>query len=309
MFTAELWYWSGPPLPSSGLALDEELVTEQIHRAETLPDVDVLVIGDSAALFAVDTSLLGHLMDGCRAESLATIGFVGPVGYAGILQRFFGRGRTASTLLVLVHGLTLQREPGWAGWEQFIRDGGPSRRPGLVGARDKILHDVIYRVIFYPLKGAYGAYYGSAAQFRAFVSQSSGSGIAPSHGRGPTDFGSGVYLFASSQLWREGLSALADVVRAARLKRVFIALAPIPSSWYAAPSEETRSAMLDEVQATLKLSDSTRLPLPPAMDGTDFANSFYLNEIGREHYTHALADVLSDSSCVGDSPARSPTPE
>src|SRR5215813_573698 len=61
--------------PESGHAarrdLESIVIEGQIERARTIPEADVLILGDSSALMGIDADDLGRELGGKRVESLA----------------------------------------------------------------------------------------------------------------------------------------------------------------------------------------------------------------------------------------------
>ncbi|MCX7825846.1 MAG: hypothetical protein N2689_09845 [Verrucomicrobiae bacterium] len=262
--------------------------------------MDLLLIGDSSALMGVDTPLLGKLISS-RVESLATIGMFSPVGYARMLGLYLDRGRKPRTLLFLLHPGVLNYQLEWAEVESYGIDDQRAKQPEQPlwkAARDKLLHEIAYRVIAYPLRGAYGRFYGSASRFQAWLLDHQGSAVDPAlptdlEARPLTDEAEKLRLVKFSPLMKEKLASLADIVDRVSPSNTFVGLTPIANRLRDPLVERAVTENLRTLANCLHLPADHALPLPMSVpDG--MCVGWHLTEQGRDFYTRKLAEILRD---------------
>lgn len=302
---AELWYRSDPFPWSTQLASDTyDILYEQVTRAKSLPDVDVLILGDSTALMDVDAARLSDLLN-CRVESLATVGYVGPAGYGALLDTYIDRGRSTRELLVLVSPVTLALPEQWD-WARIIReDGGLPPlvpQPPVIGAMEKVRTELLYKVVYYPYNlGPYGAFYGGYQQFRKYIQTHHGSAVDPTppQGRDPYNAGYPPYLFERSSWWRDNLPGLANAIGRFDVSRTFLTFTPITGNYESTATLESRAEALDEVAGVLGLARTNLLALPSSLPTPLFASGFHLNERGRALYTELVGNILYQQKVCG----------
>jgi hypothetical protein len=96
----EVWAFHNP---TARYTIDETLLDAQLHRSWSGRPVSYLFTGDSSGLVGVDAPLLSELLGGEPLESLATMGSVGPAGWAEMARRFVESGGEVRTLIFLIH--------------------------------------------------------------------------------------------------------------------------------------------------------------------------------------------------------------
>jgi hypothetical protein len=285
---AEAYARLSPPrvLPTG---IESTVVAEQMARARSLGDVDILTIGDSSALMDVDQRQLRAALGGTRAESLATVGWVGPAGYGQLLDRFRDGGGRASTVLVLMHGATLkveERTYSETGMEAAVLE--RSARPDrLLLARERLWQAWSTDAIDFPLPGVYGHVYGGARLLARALHEGAGSLIDPN---APLD-GGGLepFRYALSDAFAKRLPALGAALRRGSWN-VVCAVTPIPASMEDDESRRTRQRV---VRTLVEALGCRALELPSQLPDRWFATTTHLSVAGRGEYTRQLARTLS----------------
>jgi hypothetical protein len=157
-------------------------VFEQMVRARSIGSVDLLLIGDSSCLTGIDVDRLSERL-GKRVASLCSIGYLGPAGYALLLQSFAQSGSRYKQLILAMHPDSMIRDESWHSWTYFVRRGGPTEPRGLwqwiLTGLQLAERSYLSTLVRFPMRGAFGLYYGSAESMREAVSRS-GMMIEPS---------------------------------------------------------------------------------------------------------------------------------
>jgi hypothetical protein len=272
-----------PPRPD----LESIIVEGQRARAHTISDLDLLVIGDSSALMDVDAVRLGTALGGKRVESLATIGYVGPAGYARLLADYASAGHPVPTVIVLMHGVSLalsNSEIGERGFEAMVLE--PARRclPGT--AQNVIYQHVLAPALDLPLPGAYGRFYGGAAGLVAALRDNHGTLIDPNEL--PARPAAVPFLLSTGVATR--LEVLRRTLALIRPRRVVVAVSPIPARAVGSRTEAKREVL--SAQLAGRIGAETPLNLPSYLSDELFASVTHLNAGGRRIYTDLLAAEL-----------------
>ena len=277
------------PLPANP---DGVVAATQISRAETMPSAELLVLGDSSAMTDVDVDVLGRELGVTSAESLATLGFVGPAGYATLVERLTARHVHPQVLVLLVH-----RESLVFGEDVFARS--PYERAALGAAPDTVasvlrdtktaLAGVMRTVVPLPLVGPWGATYGSPGDLRRHIERHHGTMVDPTPMRPRS--GGGVYGYRLSEAVARRLPRLADAIAAAAPRCFALGLTPVPGG-HATHDLQQRHTVLARVAELLRVAPTTMLELPPALADDLFATSAHLNAEGRRVYTPLVAAAV-----------------
>ena len=275
------------PLPRRDL---ESIVVEgQMARARTIPDADVLILGDSSALMGIDADQLGRELGGKRVESLATIGFVGPAGFAHLLDETATAGHHFGTVVLVLHGVSLaldERVFGRLGFEAMA-EGHEKRGRWPTWVRDAIYDRWVATVLDLPLPGSFGRSYGRPADLAAALREHHGSLVDPNTFARST---SEPFRFQLSPAVATRLDAFASTWARRGTGKLLLLITPIPESRVGPDTLETRATTAAEVQE--RLGGATQLPLPASMPDADFASLTHLDAEGRARYTALLAREL-----------------
>ncbi len=285
------WTWDRRhPMENPNVA-ERVIVAEQIERARTMGPADILILGDSSALMGVDAGRLGQLL-GRRVESLATLAWVGPAGYARLLSEY--SSRTPVPVLVflfnpvalLITDAAFQK----FGYEREVL-GTPQRLGAsfLEAARYSLYVHVIMRLVVLPLPGLYGREYGWPPRLGARLREHHGSLVDPNIFKDEP----AAAAFVIGQPFARRLPLLRDAIVAARARNVYLALTPIPSTGVSPDVDASRLAASTSIATQLGLSaKDALLPLPTSLPSEMFAVSTHLAAAGQIRYTETLADVL-----------------
>src|SRR2546421_598668 len=124
----------------------------------TVGTPDMAFIGDSSCLMGFHVSSLQGLLPTQRIESFCSMGYVGPAGYAAIIDKMVARGATPKKLIIAMHPVQFAREKSWNGWVNFVRDDPlavPVRVDYPKGGLDYLRTSWLERMIYNPLPGTY----------------------------------------------------------------------------------------------------------------------------------------------------------
>lgn len=295
--TVALWQQQQPAsLPIVSGQMEREIIRTQIARADTLPDsVDILIVGDSSGLMGIDPLALGAGLGGARVESVATLGFVGPRGYAALLERMLRRGVRPARVLITLHPASLDRRETWAHYARFaekgIREAAPPSEM-FAGVRARLLA-IADPILFLPMPGPLGDFYGSTAALGTFMRTHHGSAIDSSGPLREPMF-PGPQLVIINDLFRAALPRLAKATAAMGAHRFRVVLMPQPDWALSGAVLASRAAACDEIEHALGLDPDRRLgPLPDELPGSLLASNTHPNPAGRQYYTRLLAEVMS----------------
>ncbi|MEY9565111.1 hypothetical protein ABH978_000950 [Bradyrhizobium ottawaense] len=161
--------------------IETYIVLEQIRRSERLPASDLAFLGDSSCLFGIHVPTLLHAFPGSDVEAFCTIGYVGPDGYAAMLDKMIARGRQPKKLVLVFNPIQFERDPRWNEWPTFIRTDRFEVPSGLTFPAGGLeyIRLLMERAVYTPLPGAYAIYYGGKDQFISTIWSEHGSAIDP----------------------------------------------------------------------------------------------------------------------------------
>jgi hypothetical protein len=289
------------------LSIDHFIVLEQVQRAAALPAAKIAFFGDSSCLMGIDPPLIERVLDLHAVESFCSIGFLGPAGYAQMLAGLIERNAAPNVLVLMFHPAVFRREPAWEGWPAFVKNGA---RPVTVplefprSGLDYVEFEWLGRLIYSPLPGAYGLYYGSEAQFRSAIRARQGAAVDPSTGLNvssvqalhavPTPPSGTPANFGWNQAYKDALNILADTIRNLPPQtRVFLVVSPVPDSSFRAETEAERTERVTEIAAALGIGADHILKTPETMFAAFFSGYTHLNRWGQSVFTSALAKELA----------------
>jgi hypothetical protein len=288
------------PAPATDEDMANLVVGAQMRRAERLGPADLLVLGDSSGLMGVDAARMERPL-GRRVQSLATVGYVGPAGYARMLDRVATHTTERPQVLLLLSPVSLAiDEAGFAtkglGLETKVL-AGPTVAPRESEVRPV---ELIYARLFAPLirapmPGRLGFHYGWPEDVARALDDGHGTLIDPNRFeeasvQRPT-------RFEVTPAVEARMRVLAVALRAHARAPLF-AFTPIPQRAVGADTEATRAAARDRILALLGLPDSAYLALPTALPGSLFATSFHLDATGRQHFTELLVAELRKAAAL-----------
>jgi hypothetical protein len=290
---AAAFLWNrAAPAPALG-TIEDILLAAQMERARTLAQVDVLVIGDSSALMDVDATVLGDALH-LRVDTLATVGYSGPLGFVRLAETYAAQGRRLPTLVFLVHGtsLAITEESFRAkGLEALVLGKANPNRSPVGGARRQIVDGGIRRAVHYPLPGSFGRHYGWPEDLVAALERGHGTLLDPGQLGGEAG-GKRPFSFELSPAVRARLPGMADSLVKLAPERIVVAITPVPEGSVGPDTLAQREAVAKELVDALRLPPGALLPLPAAMPDGDFASFTHLGASGRARYTALLAARL-----------------
>ncbi|MFZ5893962.1 MAG: hypothetical protein ACOY0T_23065 [Myxococcota bacterium] len=276
-------------------AIEHIVVDTQMKRSHSIGRADVLILGDSSVLMGIDAVQLSHELGGARVESLATIGFMGPRGYAKLLDNYVSAGHTAATLVFLMHPKSLETSESIlveGRYEQTVLDDRQTTSGLLLTeGRREIFSNVIDAAATLPLPGAYGKYYGWADQVARAIRDGHGSLIDP-HELRREDCTSGFVPRSASEAVLRRAPYLRASVEHARPARFLVGVTPVPESCHTDPT--SRDSLLTQLAEAIGRSHATLNELPAALPDEYFASTTHLNREGRVHFTRLIARVLRE---------------
>lgn len=289
-----LWQMLAPisVLPASG-RLEAAIIGAQLDRARGIArQTDVVTIGDSAGLINIDPDALSAGLDGASVEGLNTVGYAGPRGHAQILDTFSARGGSPRRLLLALRNLSPPSGPIARKVDRLFaapRALPPARLLPRMRAR---LQGGIEPLLYQPLPGAWGDYYGGVDQYDAVLRGRHGFIHDPMQRSTATHF-SVAAPFAINDTFRAELPLLAAAIERVGPQRVRLVLMPENDSWDLAEITAGREAALAELHAALGLDPAQQLDgLPEVLTPEHFASFGHLNAAGRAALTADLAAAL-----------------
>lgn len=297
--------------------LETMIVEEQIERAKTINEADVIVIGDSSALMGVDATLLGNLMGGKRVENLSTLAWVGAKGYAHLLEMYSRRGLRVRTVVLLMHGLSLNRPEGagWDGWEDMVvKESIPrelAKNP-YEGFRSELSTFLFGRLFALPMPAVWGRYYGTHLEVADAIRTDHGSIYEPvwalpaETGRWDSaaktgtveprvlpSYGLPYHLSRTAEF---GLREFAVAATRFPVEHVFFGIMPTLLSVKTEQAVVDNKRVANQIGVLMRQSLTSRfepLNLVPFRADEYFSSATHLNQMGREHFTRTLAGILA----------------
>lgn len=278
------------------------IVYEQMVRTTATGDRDVVFVGDSSCLMGIDFAKLDRLYGGHTA-SFCSIAYLGPRGYAKLLNRYFAQGHSASAIVIALHPVQFKRDPGWNKWISFVDNDGPARdrRKWWLALRT-IETNALGKVVYSPLSGTWGNFYGSPASLRNMVRDTGGAIDA---GTGlvdiealrtlaqPVQHAKEPFDYTPNDEFYSALDELADTLRRFNTEKVYLMITPIYESVFFGTAPEGFRQIRNDIAHRLGIPVNNILDLPPAMHNGAHATLTHLNAYGRDMYTDLVAAELS----------------
>lgn len=291
------------------LTVDNFVVLEQLRRAAAVPAPDLAFVGDSSCLMGVDVSTLRSRLPDKAIESFCTLAYVGPAGYAQMIQTMINRGAAPRKLVIVLHPIQFDRQPSWDSWVAVIEQGGLPQGGRDLGfplaAFDHARFAWLATIAYQPLPGAYGAYYGSAAAFIDTIRASHGSAVDPGTG---LNFNSLAELdayaaidhnpsrspisYPTSPAFQQALGSLANLVRQLGPENVFLLISPVPGTTTSGDVANETREIARGIASRLALPSEHLLHTSPELPDPYFASSTHLNRWGRIRFSSELARAL-----------------
>lgn len=287
------------------LTADGFIVLKQIERAKTLPAPNIAFVGDSSCLMDIHVPRLRELLQDGSVESFCSLAFLGPAGYAYILDSMIERKATPRALVIAMHPVGFRRSPEFEVWPAAVRQGGLSyvgHDPGFpAAALDHARFRWLAPVLYKPLPGSYGLYYGSAAALVDEIGENHGSAVDPNAGLGrdsrpgAKDMIHIAQSYATNAGFENALDTLAATLARMDRSRVFLVISPIPASAFTPESVDQREEAARRIAQRLGLPAGNVLASPESAPDSDFSTATHLNRWGRITFTETLAGLLQSA--------------
>ena len=294
------------------------IVLEQLRRGERLPAADLAFLGDSSCLMGVHVPTLRQAFPGSDIESFCTIGYVGPAGYAAMLEKMIARGRQPGKLVLVFNPIQFERDPRWNEWADWIRTDHfetPSALTFPAGGLEYV-RLLMERAVYNPLPGGYAVYYGGKDQFLSTIWNEHGSAIDPNRMLNlrslkafETSTLPGQVLFkpdpkkkpfVMNAEFEKALDSLAATLEKVDRSKVYLVIAPVNSLDAQGGPQSFHAQAGARIAARLGIDPSNFLDTPAVMLDILFANyPAHLHRWGRIIYTEQLAKALAERGVLG----------
>lgn len=272
--------------------LEGAVIATQLERAAALdPTTEVLVAGDSSGLINLDPAALAEALGGARVEGLATLGYSGPRGHAALLAALAQRDAAPRRVLLALSNVAPPSGPIANAVARLLRAPRALPDPRLLPRLRARLSGTLEPLLYLPLPGVWGDYYGSPQRFEQALRE--GHGFAHDPGLGLPPMSQFIPPYDVNDRFRAELPALREAVAALGAERVRLVLAPVADGSDAAAGAAGRAAVADLLHEQLGLDPGQALAgLPATLPAEHFASVAHLNATGRAAFTAALAEAL-----------------
>ena len=304
---AAAWRYDSNPIDTdlSALPVAHTIVHEQVERLAG-HDADVALFGDSSCLMGINTEALAAALN-TRVSNYCTVAHPGPGGTARMLQRL----PNTKSIVLAMHAAGFTRDEQWDRWLSYIDGIGgaaASAHSPLKGGLDYVRTQLVGRLVYRPMPGVYGRYYGSADALRTHIRDSGGTAIDPQWAlQWPTEVAfkratasatttvelQEPFDFELNTAFRNSLAQLS--VEVAQRDNVYLIVTPVPTSIWSDATDSQYQETLDELAAALAISRHKVLNVPPALPDTLFSGRAHLNRWGQLAYTRLLAKALGEA--------------
>jgi hypothetical protein len=289
------------------ISIDHLIVFEQVRRALQGPPPDVAFVGDSSCLMGIDVPLLTKWNPKRSVESYCTLAYLGPAGYAALVDKLNSFSAKPKALVIVFHPIQFQRESAWDSWLPYLKVQLPVG-PDLgfpLAALDYIRFVWLSPLLYRPLPGAFGEFYGSATALVAFIRDHHGSALDPGTALNYASLEAfrrqsfslqyaapgNSYRYDSNHLFDEALPVLAASISRLDIP-TFLMISPIPNSRFGASSQTERADALRKIAQALGIPESHIIKSPGSLPNEYFSSETHLNRWGRILFTERLKDRL-----------------
>jgi hypothetical protein len=288
------------------LSIDHLVVLEQINRASSAHAAEIAFLGDSSCLMGIDPLSIERALDLHPVESFCSIGFLGPVGFAQMLGMLVKQNATPKILVFVFHPATFRREPSWDSWIDFVQSAAKAETSPLEfprSALDYLQFEGVGRLVYRPLPGAYGLYYGGDEAFRAKIRAQQGSAIDPNTGLNfssmqtsrnwATILTGKLADYRWNEAYRDALKVLSATLKTLPSQtRVYLAVSPVPDFAFRTEMGEQRTEQARAIAKVLGISNNNILKSPATMPGALFSTYTHLNRWGQAVFTDNLISAF-----------------
>jgi len=271
------------------------IVLEQLSRSKAIK-ADIGFLGDSSCLMGIDPFLLDRRLG--SVESYCTLGFVGPAGYAAMLDRMIEHHTQPEALVLAFHPAVFARNAEWDGWVNFVQNP-DGNWPDLwfpFSGLSYLRTEWLSLGLFSPLPGAYGRFYGGEANFRRQIHYGKGGAIDPAILlRGEKNVGIEGVPFnpTPNSLFLTALDRLAESIRQFGPERTFLLITPVPESYDTAGYEARMHYTARSIAQRIGIGLGNIIEMPVSYPNALFSTVTHLNRMGRPQFTRDLSAALT----------------
>ena len=283
---------------------DHLVVFEQLRRAREDPLPDVAFFGDSSCLMGIDVTSLRQGAPGRAIESYCAIGYIGPVGYADMLNTLRARGARPKKLVIVLHPVQFVRHPSWDTWLPVVRGEKMTGGADLgfpLAALDYVRFEWVAQLLYRPLPGAFALFFGSATQLTGHLRSNHGGTIDPGAGLQYPSMAAfqrqsfapmpvaQSYSYSTNEMFDSTLPPLAAAISSLAPQQTYLLISPIPQSRYGANSGAERAASAAKIGRALGIPETNIIRSPGSLPNKYFSSETHLNRWGRTLFTESLA--------------------
>ncbi len=284
------------------------IVATQRDRAQGPLRASLLLLGDSSCLMGIDAAQLSARL-GRHVENLCSLGYLGPAGYAAMLDQLLSSNPRPDRLVLVFNPVQFDRRPEYEAWTQFASRDAPLPDPSsyrAVASLDYVRTVWLDRVLYDPLPYGYGVYYGGGWQLMAELRERQGSLVDPVTGLNSTDAGTihpvdqrdierrirTTPYPAMTDEFKAALPALAAAIARYGRDDAWLFMTPMPQFPGAPAPQGDYATDLQFLARALNVDARNILaPVAPPPYGT-FSNAAHPNRFGRIVVTDRLAERL-----------------
>lgn len=274
---------------------DELFVNQQIKRIQHGERGDIVIFGDSSGLMGIDPRILEKEL-GHTVQNFCTLAYAGPESYATMLEEYLKRNPKPELVILAFHPIQLGRDKQWDGWPKIIKESFNKSSDRICWDKKigNFLDTVLYESMLYiPLKGGYGGYYGSPKAVEKAMDQDHGSLIDPSvlYPQPSTPRPARTELKGMTEAYRASLEILKNVVEKHGLDTLVLVRTPLPE--HLLYDRARIDEAYQEVGTTLGVKkNKLLLDELSSMPSHYFSSRTHLNRYGKKEFSRMLASKL-----------------
>lgn len=286
--------------------VDIQIVRAQMRRLVSTHNRAIIILGDSSALMGIDPSILQQKL-GKPIESYATLGVVGPEGYAYMLDLLSAEKSSIEYVLLVLHPVQFHREQYMEVWIPLLKDWNKTASLDPNRAPLDFVRGIANRYLVYsPLPGHYSLYYGSPEKFVGMINDNKGSAIDPGAGikvnslRAYSRLPNQGYLpiamdkYRITDSYRKALAHLKRSVTTFGREKIVLMPGPLPLGPNVG-AQRTILADLKEIAEILELPHKN-IVVPSitfSLDAKYFSSITHLNRFGKLLYSTKMVDEIA----------------
>ena len=283
-------------------SVDHLIVDTQLGRLRERKPSELALLGDSSCLMGIVAPLLRDELK-VETQNYCTIGYVGPAGYAVMIDDMTASSRW---IILAIHPVQFIRDASWDSWVAYVASPTEQKGPGPLSIRQALAVAREYfekTAVYDPLPGSFALYYGGTGNVQAELRASHGSMLDPGYGlrfpdarlleaqTNPPGFGL-IPNVTPNEAFIDALGVLAARIRRVDHARVLLLITPVPAGVLGVLEYAQLNNVRANIARTLGLAPDDVLDLPLQLPAVYFSSQTHLNRWGRERYTELLAKAL-----------------